>query len=138
MCDAVERTDPSRSQHGFGLNAVGWALCSFLFQIFSRYIGWMHSYTTRLFLRGVQAYLNEGDQKSVSVSTGTVDDCMEGVTEVEQVRPNNGTPLGERLDDVCRGHLRKLNGIKWKLLKPLLKPLKRCLIIAITDGAPSE
>ena len=52
--------------------------------------------------------------------------------------PDNGTPLGERLDDICRDHLRKLNSRKRKLFKPLLKPLKRCLIIAITDGAPSE
>ncbi|KAF9782214.1 hypothetical protein BJ322DRAFT_1074864 [Thelephora terrestris] len=49
----------------------------------------------------------------------------------EKVEPSCLTPLGKRLDDICRDYLRKLE-------MTVFKPPKRCLIIAITDGSPGN
>lgn len=44
------------------------------------------------------------------------------------VRPRGSTPLGSRLGVICKEYLDKLENAT--------QQPKRCLIIAITDGAP--
>ncbi|KAF9782213.1 hypothetical protein BJ322DRAFT_1074853 [Thelephora terrestris] len=68
-------------------------------------------------------FLNSNEGRTVK--------SMEDVRSLfKQVKPSCMTPLGKRLDEICGAHLDKL-----KTSQP---PPKRCLIIAITDGEPTD
>ncbi|KAF9651713.1 hypothetical protein BDM02DRAFT_3184229 [Thelephora ganbajun] len=71
---------------------------------------------------GIQ-FLNNNQRKIVK-SVEEVERLFEGV------QPRCSTPLGRRLGDICNGYLRSLKSAK-------RKP-KRCLIVAITDGVPTD
>jgi hypothetical protein len=52
----------------------------------------------------------------------------------ETVRPNNGTPLGNRLEELLLPYLEKLEAAKLATEARKIKPVD---IIVITDGEPS-